>query len=240
MIYIDDVLMLKCRNKMREYPSPTTSLWQPGYFLKRWRVLIFSESRENQTWVSYISGLLLLFIASGIKGSVCWRWIWNNLFQKKNKSYIFSFFFSFGNGRAPALWGKFQVKSWVLQVLELALLCPSKLIPEDVRAAMIWPLLAQPDAGPISFSPHSCSGSSNHTYAVTKLFRPHAPKWLSRAKAWQPVVCCAGCPALAATWLSAERSQWGCVNVIRWSDSSTMSGECKSNLPNHSLTYCSC
>lgn len=153
--------MPKYRIRQRRSPSIFTSLRLPGCFFKSKRqwVLIFSGSRENQTWVSYIFGLLLLFIAFSIKGSVRWRWIWNNLFQKKNKSPLFSFFFSLGNGRGTCPVGKVSGhESWVLQVLELALLHLPKLIPEDVPTAMIWPLLLQLSAEPLSFSLHSCTG----------------------------------------------------------------------------------
>lgn len=173
--------MPKYRIKKGKSPSIfTTSLWCPGCFLKKkWQwVLIFSGSRENQTWVSYIFGLLLLFIAYSIKGSLRWKWIWHNLFQEKNKSQLFSFFLSSGNSRGICPVGKVSGhESWVLQVLELALLHLPKLLPEDVPTAMIWPLLLQLSAEPLFLLPTQLHWllQPNHADGAGKVIRPCAP-----------------------------------------------------------------
>lgn len=151
----------------------------------------------------------------------------------KRRIYLFfSFFSSLGNGRGTCPVGKVPGhETWVLQVLELAFLPLSKLIPEDVPVAVTWPLLPQLSAGPLFLLPTvlQCLLWPDCAYGAGKAIRPRAPP--ARVAPWGP---CTEISSVLCRMLcsSAERSQWGWIEVIRWSGLLKVSSECKSNPQN--------
>lgn len=124
---------------------------------------------------------------------------------------------------------------WVFQVLDLALLHLSKLIPEDVPTAMIWPLLLQLSAEPLLLlsaqllwllSPDHADGEESPLGPVHSL--PHR---LHGGLAQKTALSHAGSLLLQPRGSSVQKSLWGWMSVIRWWDSLTALSEYKSKHP---------